>query len=575
MSTQRPKRLVSMLSFLMLATCMSSTIYASQLADTVFINGQIETLDSKHPKVQAVAIKDEKFIAVGSDKKIQSFIGPSTKVINLNRQLVVPGFIDAHTHPMETIWLKEDWVDARYPGTPSVKQALENISKRAQATPKDQWIYVACVSASENKFLEKRLPTRTELDQAAPNNPVIVANGAHMAIANSAALARMGVKKGVTKLTHGAGVLADANGEPTGVITDGMGDIPGSPTPQEMARYYAKDIAKFWNAYGFTSVMAITPAAAIPVMQSVSVSTPTPNIRYTASVWAAPNGAGMPKDLSVFEMPQKANPAYYRFAAIKAWVDGENDCRTGFMYEPYIGVMDTDPPGGKGTLVTSQTQATQFARLANQNKKMSMLHCSGDAAIDIGLNAYETSGKGESINTIKRIEHFGMFQLTPEQLKRGKNLKQQNFHISVQPIWLLELVNADYENMGATRSKTGYQFKTMIKAGLEPAASTDMTGIYLGNIDPFKAMYATVTRQSDMGIFEPHEAISVKDALRMWTIWPAKAVGEDQVKGTIEVGKYADMTVLSDNIFTISAEKIKDVRADKTVVGGRVVYQSK
>ena len=162
-----------------------------------------------------------------------------------------------------------------------------------------------------------------------------------------------------------------------------------------------------------------------------------------------------------------------------------------------------------------------------------------------------------------------------EWVKRGKNLKQQNFHISVQPIWLLELVNADYENMGATRSKTGYQFKTMIKAGLEPAASTDMTGIYLGNIDPFKAMYATVTRQSDMGIFEPHEAISVKDALRMWTIWPAKAVGEDQVKGTIEVGKYADMTVLSDNIFTISAEKIKDVRADKTVVGGRVVYQSK
>ena len=564
---------VLLLSSIAILTVLSLSAQAKEIADTVFINGQIETLNTKQPKANAVAIKNETFIAVGSNQKIKSFIGPTTKIIDLQQQLAVPGFVDAHTHPMETIWLKEVWVDARFPDTPSVKQALLNIAERVSKTPKDQWIYVAGVSASENKFAEKRLPTKAELDQVAPNNPVIMANGAHMAIANSAALAKMGIKKGVTKLRHGAGVLADKDGEPNGVITDGMGDIPGSPSPQEIARYYATDIAKFWNSYGFTSVMAITPAAAIPVMQSVSLSTPTPNIRYTASVWAAPNGEGMPKDLSVFEMPPKANPAYYRFAAIKAWVDGENDCRTGFMYEPYVGIQDTDPPGGKGTLVTNQKLANQFATLANQNKKISMLHCSGDAAADIGLNAYESISKTQASNTIKRIEHFGMFQLTPEQLKRGVALKKNHFHLSSQPIWLLELVNADYENMGTVRAKTGYQFKTMINAGLEPAASTDMTGIYLGNIDPFKAMYATVTRQSDMGIFEPQEAITVRDALRMWTIWPAKAVGEDKIKGSIEVGKFADMTVLSDNIFQIPKDSLKDVKASMTVVGGRVVYQ--
>ena len=563
-----------LLTFFTVLQCMSPLTQAAESADIVFINGQIETLNPKQSRANAVAIQNERFIAVGSNQKIKAYVGPNTKVVDLQQRLAVPGFVDAHTHPMETIWLKEVWVDARYPGTPSVKQALLNIADRVKTTPQDQWIYVAGVSASENKFTEKRLPTKAELDQVAPNNPVIMANGAHMAIANSAALAKMGIKKGVTKLRHGAGVLADKDGEPNGVITDGMGDIPGSPTPQEIARYYATDIAKFWNSYGFTSVMAITPAAAIPVMQSVSVSTPTPNIRYTASVWAAPNGEGMPKDLSVFEMPAKANPAYYRFAAIKAWVDGENDCRTGFMYEPYVGIQDTDPPGGKGTLVTNQHLANQFAALANKNQKISMLHCSGDAAADIGLNAYESLSKNQTGNTIKRIEHFGMFQLTPEQLKRGIALKKNHFHLSSQPIWLLELVNADYENMGSARAKTGYQFKTMINAGLEPAASTDMTGIYLGNIDPFKAIYATVTRQSDMGIFEPQEAITVRDALKMWTIWPAKAVGEDKVKGTIEVGKFADMAVLSDNIFTISKESLKNVTASMTIVGGRVVYQS-
>lgn len=547
-------------------------VSAAQIADSIFANGKITTLNAKQPNASALAVKDGVIIAVGSDKEIKAYVGANTLIVDLAGKRIVPGFIDAHTHPMETIWLKEVWVDARYPGTPSVKQALLNIASRVKVTPKDQWIYVAGVSASENKFIEKRLPTKAELDEVAPNNPVIVANGAHMAIANSAALAKMGVKKGVTKLRHGAGVLADKNGEPNGVITDGMGDIPGSPTPQEIARYYATDIAKFWNSYGFTSVMAITPAAAMPVMQSVSISTPAPNIRYTASVWAAPNGEGMPKDLSVFEMPTKADPAYYRFAAIKAWVDGENDCRTGFMYEPYKGVQDTDPPGGKGTLVTNQSLATEFTALANQNKKMSMLHCSGDAATDIGLRAYESTRKLQATNTIKRIEHFGMFQLTAAQLERAKKLKEDHFHISVQPIWLLELVNADYENMGVKRAKTGYQFKTLINAGLEPAASTDMTGIYLGNIDPFKAMYATVTRQSDIGIFQPQEAISVNDALKMWTIWPAKAMGEAKVKGSLEPGKYADMTVLSDDIYAIPKEQIKNVQAIKTIVGGKVVF---
>jgi predicted amidohydrolase YtcJ len=552
-------------------TCALSN--AKQVADVVFINGQIETLNHKQAKAAAVAIHDEKLIAVGSTQAIKKMIGPKTQIIDLGNSLVVPGFVDAHTHPMETIWLKEDWVDARYPETPSVKKALQNIADRIKATPKDQWVYVACVSASENKFSEKRLPTRAELDQVAPNNPVIVANGAHMAIANSTALTKMGIRRGVTRLRHGAGVLADANGEPTGVITDGMGDVPGGPSPTEMVRIYSTEIPKFWNQYGFTSLMAITPAAALPILQSVSRSTPRPNIRYSASVWAAPNGEGIPQDLSVFEMPKEANPAYYRFVAVKAWVDGENDCRTGFMYEPYVGKTDIDPPGGKGTLVTTQSQADQFSALATRNKKISMLHCSGDAAVDIGLNAYEKLLKSEPSNSIKRIEHFGMFQLTPTQLARAKILKKNGFHLSVQPIWLLELVNADYENMGVKRAKTGYQFKTLIKAGLEPAASTDMTGLYLGNIDPLKAMYASVTRQSDIGIFEPQEAISIKDALKMWTIWPAKAVGEEKVKGSIEVGKYADMTVLSANIFQIPKEQLKDVTVNKTIVGGRVVYQ--
>ena len=566
-------------SLLVAAACAGLAMFSSHAraadvqADVIFLNGQFETLNGRQPKAAAVAVKDEKFIAVGTNEEIRLTAGANTKVIDLGNKFVAPGFVDAHTHPMETIWIKDEWVDARFPGTKSVKEALEKIAERVKNTPAGQWVYVACVSASENKFIEKRLPTKAELDQIAPNHPVVVANGAHMAIANSKALASMGVTKGVTRLPHGAGVLLDKDGNPNGTITDGMGDIPGSPTPTQIRQYYESGIAGFWNQYGFTSVMAITPAAALPIMQETSRSLNKANIRLSASVWAAPDGEGLPDNLDRFEMPREANPDYFRFVAIKAWVDGENDCRTGYMYEPYLGKLETDPPGGLGTLVTPQAKADQHARRASQNNKISMLHCSGDAAMDIGLKAYEQLVKDSPTQTIKRIEHFGVFQVNDEQLRRAAALKASGLQISVQPIWLLELVNADIENMGMQRDRTGFKFRTLIEAGLEPAASTDMTGIYLGNIDPFQAIYAMVTRQSDAGIFEPQEAISVADALRMWTIWPAKAVGEGHEKGTIEIGKFADMVVLSDDPFQIPKEQLKDLKASKTIVGGRVVFE--
>jgi predicted amidohydrolase YtcJ len=203
-----------------------------------------------------------------------------------------------------------------------------------------------------------------------------------------------------------------------------------------------------------------------------------------------------------------------------------------------------------------------------------MLHCSGDKAMDIGLDAYAHEIKTRSKQTIMRIEHFGMFQMSDKQLKRASEMKKQGLLISVQPTWLLELVKADYENMGGDLAKTGFKFRSMVAAGLEPAAGTDMTGIYLANINPFSAIYACVTRTSDMGLFQPEQALSVTDALKMWTIWAAKSMGEADVKGSIEPGKYADMAVLSDDIFTMPKEGLKDVKTLKTIVGGTIVYEA-
>jgi hypothetical protein len=546
----------------------------AQDADVVYVNGKIVTLDAQESTASAVAVKDGKFLKVGSTDEIKKLAGPSTKLVDLGGKTVVPGLIDAHCHPMEAMMMKETWVDCRYPETPSVKVALEHIAAWAKNTPKGQWIFAACVSASENKFAEKRLPTKEELDKAAPDNPAMIANGTHMGVANSAALKVLGVTKGMKKLKGGGSVILDKNGEPTGVLTDAMSDVPTTPTVAQLEKYYSKDMQAFWNQYGFTSYLAITPAAAFPVLQKLAEMKYKPTIRYTVSLWTSANAKDMPEDLSKFKMPG-ADPAWYRLGAIKVWIDGENDCRTGYMYGPYVGHFDTDPKGDRGSLVTPQPDADRFANIAMKNGVMSMMHCSGDAAMDIGLTAYETLDTSAVPNQIVRIEHFGMFQMSDKQLSRAKELIKKGFKISIQPTWLVDLVKADYENMGAERTRTGFKFRSMIDAGIEPAAGSDVTGIYLDNINPWLAIYAAVTRNSDKGIFMPEQAVTVTEALKMWTLWAAKSIGQEDVKGSIEPGKYADMTVLSDDILTIPADKLKDVTTEKTIVGGEVVYEKK
>jgi predicted amidohydrolase YtcJ len=560
-----------------LLACLLALLWtrgAAAAPDVIFHNATFATCNPSGDMAQAVAVTDGRFAAVGTEKDILALAGPATRLVDLGGRFASPGLIDAHTHPMETVYLIKDWVDCRYPVVPSVAKALENISAWAAKTPKGAWIYAACVSASENKFAEKRLPTRAELDQAAPDNPVVLANGAHQVVINSAAIKALGIKKGESRMVRGATVILDANGEPTGTVLDAQADIPTNPTPATLEYAYTAGIQDMWNAKGFTSLLAITPAAALPVLQQVAASGTKPRIRYTVSVWTTPNGTDMPESLAAFAMPAGADPAFYRFAAIKAWMDGENDARSGYMCEHYLGHHDDDAPGGRGSLVTSQAQADRFAALAATNNVAPMLHCSGDAAVDMGLTAYETLLASGRKAPLLRIEHFGMFQLKDEQLARAKALFPKGFRVSVQPMWLTELVKADFENMEQGLAASGFRFRAMIDAGLQPAGSTDMTGIYPGNLEPVKAMAASVTRASDIGVFEPDQAVSPEQALAMWTIWAADSLGEAEVKGSIEPGKYADLTVYSDNLLTMPKERIERATVVRTIVGGETVYQA-
>jgi predicted amidohydrolase YtcJ len=144
----------------------------------------------------------------------------------------------------------------------------------------------------------------------------------------------------------------------------------------------------------------------------------------------------------------------------------------------------------------------------------------------------------------------------------------------VQPAWIYTLANSTIQNLGAERARSAFQFRAMIDAGLEPGFGTDLTGIVLETFDPFLHVWAAVTRMSDVGVFVPEQAVSVNEALRMLTIWAARAQGEDAIKGSLEPGKLADMVVISGDILAIPPSAIRDLRVLKTIVGGRVVYEA-
>jgi len=542
---------------------------AAETADAIFVDGRVLTLDAKGAEVQAIAVRDGRILATGSTRKIRNLAGPQTEVVDLQGRTVLPGFVDGHAHTALAVRMVERYLDGRIATTPSVAVLLDKITVRASAAPIGQWLIVAGSSSSQTRFTEKRLPTRAELDRAAPNLPVMFLNGSHEAVVNSLGVKRLGFQPGVAEM-KGAHIELDADGEPTGVFQEGMMLFPDLRIPAEdLRRYYAQVVPQMWNARGYTSVYTLAPLDQWPVLRELAQGAPT-TLRYTIGLHADPGGRFIPAGLEAFALPASVDPAWYRLAGIKVWVDSDVPMRGGAVIEPYAG--DPGAPGGHGILNLTQPELDALVLRTRRSGLAFLAHATGDRATAMALDAFERVQQAEggpAAPGTLRIEHFGEFMLGPGDLERAKRL---GVSVNVQPGWIYTLANSTIENLGAERAKGAFQFRSMIDAGLEPGFGTDLTGIVLETLDPFLHVWAAVTRNSDAGVFVPGQAVSVDEALRMLTIWSARAQGEDAIKGSIEPGKLADFVVLSKDIRSIPAEEIRGLQVLQTIVGGKIVY---
>ncbi len=540
---------------------------AAAAPDTVFLNGRILTLDASRTPAEAVAVRDGRIGRVGSNAEIRALIGPGTTVVDFGGRTVLPGFIDGHAHPSRAVRMIDCYVDGRSATTPSVAVLLEKVAAAAARPSPEPWVIVAGSSSSQTRFAEHRLPTRAELDAAAAERPVMFLNGSHEAVVNSAGMRALGIGHGEAE-RRGAQIELDAAGEPTGVLREALAIFPDALIPPtDLERYYLHDIPAMWNAQGYTSVYAITPLPELAVLKDIAATHGPTTLRYTVAVFTDPGGRLLPERFDGLAFPVGTDAGAYRFGGVKVWVDSDVPMRGGAVTQPYAG-----PAGGYGILNVDQPQLDALAVRAWRAGVPLLAHATGDRATSLALTAFEHARTDPAAGpALQRIEHFGEFMLGPGDLERARRL---GVRVNVQPAWLYTLGHSTVENLGPERARGAFQFRAMIDAGLEPGAGTDLTGIVLETLNPFLHVWAAVTRSSDVGEFVPAQAVTVDEALRMMTIWAARAQGEEAVKGSIETGKYADFVVISDDITRIRPAAIRDLEVLATVVGGRVVYEA-
>ena len=530
-------------------------------ADLIVINAKIWTGDADHPTADALAVIGERIVAVGTEAEIDPWRGPNTRVIDGRGRRMIPGFNDAHVHFVSG-GLQLDSVDLKDAATP--EEFTRRIGERAKITSKGEWITGG--DWDEEKWNPPHLPTKEMIDAVTPNTPVSVNRyDGHEVLVNSLVLKMAGIT-GKTPDPPGGSIVRDAQGNPTGVLKDaaqGLVDKIMPPLSHERRLRAVKRALAYAARLGVTSVQAMSSD-----YEDIAVfSELAEKGQLTARIYAAPLLYHV-DDLAKLGIRHAFGTPYLRIGALKAFADGSLGSTTAYFFQPY-----TDAPKTRGLLneeFIPLSKARNRMLKADQAGLQLCVHAIGDAAISDVLDIFgEVVNKDGDADRRFRIEHAQ--HVAPKDFARFARL-----HViaSVQPYHAIDDGRWAERRIGPERIKTTYAFKTFLDDGVRLALGTDWT---VAPLNPMLTLYAAVTRATLDGKnpngWVPQQKISLEDALRAYTAGSAYAEFQEKEKGTLSSGKLADMVLLSDDLFAIKPEAIRDVTVEETIVGGKVVWE--
>jgi predicted amidohydrolase YtcJ len=514
-------------------------------ADLVLTGGNVLTMNSSQPCAEAVAVKGGRIVKVGTNEEIRQLVGETTKVIQLNGKTVVPGFIDTHIHVADFGRLLS-WIDLS--DVDSITEMQNLLRARVEQSPKDKWLLGRGLDPT--CFAEKRLPTRIDLDSVSPSNPVVFYHqSGQVCVVNSKALELTGVTS-LTVAPEGGAIEKDAEtGEPTGVLRDTATNLIWNviPEPKEDELVEAACLAceKIVEA-GVTSVhwMVLAPIE-LAIIQKLHAQNKLPLRVY---VVVPANILDNIKNLQ----PTAGSELTVGAAVISA--DGYLAAKTAALFQPY-----TDG-SGSGKLLCVQKEIKTVAATIRRRGLQLVIHAMGDKAVDAALTTIEElSNETRGKDVRNRIEQAAV--LNEKLISR---IKKQRVIVSVQP----RVVSSEFsvwsatENLGPERARWLYPLKTLLKNGIHVIGGSDCP---MEPLSPLLGIQAAVTREAF-----PEEQVTVDEALRMYTVDAAYSSNEETIKGSIETGKLADLTVLSNDPNKVSPSEIENITVEMTIVGGRV-----
>jgi predicted amidohydrolase YtcJ len=549
--------------------CGASIFTLHAQVDLVAMHGKVWTENPRQPEAEAFAVAGHRIVAVGSDAEIGRLAGRNTRVIDLQVRRVVPGFNDAHVH---FFWGGQSLANVQLRDVTSRAQFTLRIGDYAQTRPAGEWIVDG--NWDEEKWNPVALPTHEWIDAVTPNNPVWVnRSDAHMCLANALAMKLAGISKDTPDVPGGV-IVRDRDGNPTGIFKDAAKDliervIPPPSDAQVDAALLAAQAYALDN--GVTSVqdMGFTGTKAAD-MQALIVRGYQRLIAQ--GKWKVRVSARFPLDhyqrLADLGLMTNFGNDTLVIGSLKAFADGSLGSGTAWFFEPY-----DDAPGNSGLPTGQLAHVDQFysdLKAADRAGMHVTVHAIGDRANKVILDLYqrleEENGPSDRRLRIEHAQH-----LRPEDVPR---FAQLHVIASVQPYHCIDDGRWAEKRILHKRAGTTYAFKSLLDAGTTLAFGSDW---FVAPIDPMAGIYAATTRRTLDGKnpdgWIPEQKITVAQSVHAYTIGSAYAESQDDIKGSIAVGKLADFAVLSQDIFHMDPIEIAKVKVVLTAVGGEIVKQ--
>ena len=531
------------------------------MSHLVLRNGKLHTQDPGYPQATAVAIRDGRILAVGSDAEIELLADPNTQIVDLKGRLVLPGFTDCHIHFLKYALRRSQVI---LDGVDDWQEVRRRIRAGVERADPDEW--VLGWGWNQNLWGDGTMPSKADLDDISPRNPVALSRtDGHSMWVNSLALEKAGITAETpdppgSRIDRGLG-----SGEPTGILREWeairfIQDIIPEPDDETIVAALRESIAEA-HRLGLTGIhemrlegekkpalrafLRLQQRGELPLRVICMIP-----VEYLDEAIALGLGSGF-------------GDATLRLGGVKLFADGSMGSGTAWMLEPYA-----DDPNNYGLAVTPREQLCDIARRAEQADLSLIIHAIGDRALREVLDVLAEVQSNSRAGLRHRIEHTQIIH--PDDIPR---LAQLGVIASMQPVHVKDDWPVADRVWGHERSRTAYALRSLLSAGTHLALGSDCP---VAPLNPLLGIQAAVLRQNEKGEprngWYPEERLTVAEAVRGYTMGAAYAVGLENELGSITPGKLADLTVLDRDIFCIEPEEMASVKPVMTIFNGRVVY---